>query len=123
MDYRVKPVNDGGVLLLLSLPSCADLIRVSSLNAQLIDVFAEATGEVLDVLIGNAAGARTPGHRPLQSFGVKLLLIDFQTIALDIAVDDFEESILFDRMEAEPQAKAIRQRDFFFDGLCGVNGV
>src|SRR5688572_32979374 len=82
---------------------------------------AEAAGEVLAELPGDAAGAGAARHRPVVGLGAQLGLIDLDADGVDIALYDREISFLVAIVAADPQAEAVAQGDFLLDGLGRVD--
>src|SRR5260221_9438988 len=81
-----------------------------------------AAREVAGELVGDAAAARAPLQGPLQRF-----LFYFFRISgikgLEPLADDVEVLVLVEGIEGDPQAEALRERDFFLHGLARMDLV
>src|SRR6185312_13662047 len=71
---------------------------------------AEAAGEILDELPGDAAGARAARRRPFQRVAMQIVGLGLDAVMADVAVDHRQIFVLAAAVEAEPEAEAVRQR-------------
>ena len=79
------------------------------------------SGEILDVLPGDAARARAARDRPFAGLGAELLRRMVEPVALGIAVDHREVGLLVAGVEAEPQAEPVGERDLLLDRLARID--
>src|SRR5579859_3424887 len=76
--------------------------RRSRRGKRLIQLLPQPSGQILDVLPGDAARARAAGDRPLIGLGLEPVLGDLQPVMRGIAADDGVIGVLIDVVEAEP---------------------
>src|SRR5690606_10807940 len=110
--------------------------RHSQLNGRRAGWFARATarraseaeadtppaGEILDELPCHAARDGAAGLAPLDGLGAEILVGNPDAVRVAIAADHCQVLVLAARMEAEPEAEAIRERDLLLGRLRGVDG-
>src|ERR1700733_8433186 len=77
--------------------------------------------QVLDELPGDAARTAAARYRPLHRLRAQCVGADGKLHGRGVALDHREERVLIAIMEPEPQAKAIRERDFFLGRLGRVD--
>src|SRR5215469_2911725 len=92
------------------------------LAARSAERLAEPTGEVLDVLPGDAAGARAAGDRPFACLSFQLFGRNIEPEMFGIAAHDGLVGLLIEAMETKPKAEAVRHRNPLLDRFRRVDG-
>src|SRR5476651_130403 len=95
--------------------------RTSSVSLISVQLLAEFARHFLDELPGDAARARAARDRPLDGALAQLLGRHAELVVLGVGFDHGEEGVLVGVVEAQPQAEAIRQRDFLFDSFRRID--
>src|SRR6204780_104768 len=94
---------------------------MKGISGGLLERFAESSRQILDVLPGNAAGARAARDRPFAGLRLELVVRILEAEALGIAAHDRVIGLLVAGVEAQPQAETVGERDLLLDRLAGVD--
>src|SRR5512147_741852 len=87
-----------------------------------VHLVAEAPGQILDELPGDAAGAGAARHRPFVGLGAQLGPLDLDADRIDIAFDDREIGVLVAIVKPNPQAEPVAERYLLFDRFGWIDG-